>query len=145
MSGMPDKVNLDVIRSWLAPAGFHGVLRMDVLDYDEAAQRLRLSLEYRSAYARIPQVGDYHGGVLAAFLDVAGTFVSALAARGVVATTNLRTDYLRPPIRRDLIATARVVRAGRAVIVADIELTDGEGKVYAVARGNWTPVGQPGS
>lgn len=140
MSGMPDKVDLDVIRSWLSPAGFHGVLRMSIEDYDPDAQQLRLLLPFREEYARIPQVGDYHGGVLAAFLDVAGTFISALTAGTVVATSNLRTDYLRPPVRCDLLATGKIVRAGRSVIVSDVEVADADGRLYTVARGTWTPL-----
>jgi len=143
MSAMPDKIDLEVIKAWLGPHGFHSVLRMTVLDHDSDAQRLRLSLPFREEYTRIPQVGDYHGGVLSALLDVAGTFVAALSAGGVVATTSLRTDYLRPPIRCDLIATARTVRAGRSVVVADVEIADADGRLYAIGRGTWSPVAPP--
>ena len=145
MSALSTTVDLDVIRTWMAPAGFHRILQLDLLDYDPESQRLRLSLPFRDDYARLPHVGDYHGGVLAAALDVAGTFVSALAAGRVVATANLRTDYLRSPVRIDLIATAHIVRAGRTTIVADASLADETGKLFATARGTWCPIAtEPG-
>ena len=140
MIDVPDQIDLDTIRQWLGPVGFHAILRMDLLDYDATKPVLRLSLPFRDDYARIPQVGDYHGGVLAAFLDVAGTFAAALAAGGPAATVNLRTDYLRAPIKCDLIASGRVVRAGRSAIVVDADLSDEADKLYAVARGTWAPV-----
>ena len=137
MSELPDTVDLDVVRSWLS-GGFHDVLAMSVVDFDQDAGVLRLALPFQDRYARLPQVGDYHGGVLSAFLDVAGTFVAALAAGGPVATMNLRIDYLRPAVKCGLVATATIVRAGRSAIVADAEVADDKGRACAIARGTWT-------
>ncbi len=52
-----------------------------------------------------------------------------------VPTINLRIDYLRMAASTDLVATARVVRAGRTVGVVDIEVRDEEGRMIAVGRG----------
>jgi len=135
-------VDIDFLRGWLA-GGFHDFLKMEILDYDPEAKVLRMALPFRPEYSRLPSVGDYHGGIIGALLDVVGTFVAALAAGVPAATMNLRTDYLRAPIKCDLIATGRIVRAGRTAIVADAELTDSDGRSYAVARGTWTPLGSP--
>ncbi len=143
MSGSPE-FDLETIKGWLS-GGFHDVLDMSIEAFDPADGTLTLSLPYKDRYARLPAVGDYHGGVLAAFLDVAGTFCAALAAKGPAATANMRTDYLRPPVKVDLFATARIVRAGRSLIVCDVEATDGDGRKYAVARGSWAPVPMRGN
>lgn len=132
-------MDLETIKGWLS-GGFHDVLDMAIVSHDKATGTLTLALPYRDRYARLPAVGDYHGGVLAALLDVAGTFCAALAAGGPAATANMRTDYLRPPVKVDLLATARIVRAGRSLIVCDVEATDATGRQYAVARGSWMPV-----
>lgn len=133
------QINLGTIFQWLS-GGFHDVLKMSIVEHDADKGLLTLALPYRDAYARLPSVGDYHGGVLSAFLDVAGTFVAALATGGPAATVNMRTDFLRPPVKIDLLATAKIVRAGRSVIVCDVEVTDADGRQYAVARGTWAPV-----
>lgn len=133
-------IDMKSISEWLGPRGFHSILRMSVVEHDAEAMKLTLSVPYREEYARIPEVGDYHGGVLAAVFDVVGAFAAALATGTMVTTMNMRTDFLRPPIRCDLIATAKVVRAGRSTVVVDAELHDSSGKLYAVTRGTWSVV-----
>lgn len=139
MSESPASVDLETIHEWLA-GGFHDVLRMSVASHDPDGQRLTLALPFRPEYARLPSVGDYHGGILAALLDVTGTFTAALAARRIATTVNFRTDYLRPPIGVDLLSTGSVVRAGRSLITCDVAVSDADGREYAIARGTWMPV-----
>ena len=79
--------------------------------------------------------GQYHGGVIATLIDVAGDFALALIVGGPVPTINLRVDYLRPATRTNLTATARVRRAGRTVGVVDVDVHDDNGKLVAVGRG----------
>lgn len=128
----------DELQALLDSSEFHKFLRMRIVEADRAAGRLSVRLPYDEKYARLRDPGDLHGGVVAAVLDVAGTFVSILVAGRPTPTVNMRTDYMRPAIRRDVTARARVLRSGRSVAVVDVELVDDEGTVYAVARGNWS-------
>ena len=137
MSGDATTVTIETIKGWLG-GGFHDFLQMELAAYEPETASLTLALPYREAYARIAAVGDYHGGVLSAFLDVAGTFAAALAAGRIVATANIRTDYLRAPVKVDLSATARVLRAGRTLITCDVALADSDAVTYAIGRGTWT-------
>jgi uncharacterized protein (TIGR00369 family) len=130
-------VDLDVLRSFLG-SGFNRFLRMEILAADAAKGTISLKLPFDESFTRIPAAGDYHGGIIASLLDVAGTFAASLVARQATPTMNLRTDFLRAPKRCDLIATARVVRAGRSTIVADVEVADSAGTVFAIARGTWS-------
>ncbi len=44
----------------------------------------------------------------------------------------------KSPAKIDLIATGRLVRAGKALSVADVEISDDKGEVYAVGRGTFS-------
>jgi len=80
-----------------------------------------------------------HGGAIASLIDIAGTF-AIIAADGCDAVTvDLRVDYLRPVTSGDLVATARPVRVGRALAVADVEVTAADGRIAAVGRGLFKP------
>jgi uncharacterized protein (TIGR00369 family) len=134
---MPKELDLDTLRTFLG-IGFHRFLRMEIFAADAAKGTISIRLPFREEYARIPETGDYHGGIIAALLDVAGTFAASLIAKTPTPTMNLRTDYLRPPVRCDLVATARVLRAGRSAIVVDVEVAEPSGAVCAIARGTWS-------
>ncbi len=80
-------------------------------------------------------MGGVHGGLAAFMIDSAtGCTVQTVVPRGSGATTvNLAIDYFRP-IAADtgpLECAGRIVRAGRQIVIADAELKDGAGRVYA--------------
>lgn len=80
-----------------------------------------------------------HGGAIASLIDIAGTFAVIAAIGCDVVTVDLRVDYLRPVKSGDLVATARPVRVGRSLAVADVEVAGADGKIAAVGRGLFKP------
>src|SRR6516225_7742920 len=79
------------------------------------------------------ELGRYvHGGAIASLIDIAGTFAIIAAVGHDVVTVDLRVDYLRPVMSGDLLATARPVRVGRSLAVADVEVAAENGKIAAV-------------
>jgi len=111
---------------------FFGVA-VESLDYERL--ELVMKAPMRDEFERRPGSGQWHGGPIAAFIDIAGDFALALHVGAPVPTVNFRTDYLRPAVQTDLTATARVRRAGRTVGVVDIDVTDDAGRLVAVGRG----------
>ena len=103
------------------------------LDRDPPAITVRLPM--RPEFERRAGTGQWHGGPIAALIDVAGDYALALHTGGPVPTINFRTDYLRPAVDTPLTAFARVRRAGRTVGVVDVDVTDDEGRLVAVGRG----------
>ena len=79
--------------------------------------------------------GQYHGGVIASLIDIAGDFALIAVLGYGVPTINFRVDYLRPATNSDLLALARVRRAGRTIGVVDIDVTDTSGRLIALGRG----------
>jgi uncharacterized protein (TIGR00369 family) len=73
--------------------------------------------------------GVAHGGAIASLVDTAAAFaiLTLLEAGETTTTIDLTIHYLRPFIKGRATAYARVLRAGRRIIVISIEVLD-EGK-----------------
>jgi uncharacterized protein (TIGR00369 family) len=71
------------------------------------------------------QQGLFHGGMIAAVADVAGGYAAlSLAEPGQEAlTVEYKINFLAPARGDLLVATGRVVRAGRTLIVTTIDVT----------------------
>lgn len=76
-----------------------------------------------------------HGGVLSALIDSAGAWAFGLEYGEAVRTINLSVQYLSPavPTTPELAAEARVVRAGRRIVITEVNVHGLNG--LNVARG----------
>ena len=92
----------------------------------------------RSELERRPGTRQFHGGPIAAFIDIVGDFAIGMLVGGGVPTMNFRTDYLRPAVGSALVAVARVRRAGKTASVVDVEVVDDEEKIVALGRGTYS-------
>jgi uncharacterized protein (TIGR00369 family) len=115
-------------------------MRMRAKAVEREKETVVLEMPMRPEFERGKGTGQYHGGVIATLIDVAGDFAVALMVGGPVPTINLRVDYLRPASNTSLMATARVRRAGRTVGVVDIDVHDDNGKLVAVGRGTYSAI-----
>jgi uncharacterized protein (TIGR00369 family) len=75
-----------------------------------------------------------HGGAVASLIDTASAFaiLTTLAPDERVTTTDLTIHYLRPITGGRLIATARIIRAGRRVFVVNVDVNN-DGRLAATA------------
>lgn len=89
-----------------------------------------MQLEMRDELRR--NNGVAHGGAIASLVDTAAAFaiLTLLEPDETTTTIDLTIHYLRPLIKGRAIAHARVLRAGRRIIVISIEVLD-EGKAIA--------------
>lgn len=79
------------------------------------------------------KLGVMHGGIQACAIDLIGN-AAVSAPDTPMHTASLRINFFRPsPVDADLVFTAEVIRAGRAVAVARVTSTDADGRVCAVA------------
>jgi uncharacterized protein (TIGR00369 family) len=107
------------------------------------------SLDRGSCTARVParpaHVGDtvrpaLHGGLVSAAIDAAAGLAAftAVAPSDTLSTLDLRVDFLRPGrTDTDLLLSARLLRAGTRVAVAEVWAHHGDPE-QAVARGTVT-------
>ena len=95
--------------------------------------RATLSLQIRDDFKQ--NNGVVHGGVIAALIDSATAFaiLPLLEPEERTTTVDLTISYLRPLVSGAMVATARVVREGRRLIVVSADLTDSTGKLAATA------------
>ena len=77
----------------------------------------------------------FHGGILGTIADSMTCFaiLTKLGAQANVATTDFNIRFLRP-CHTDVTCTAKVIRAGRTLSLAEAEITDENGSVVAVAQ-----------
>ena len=102
---------------------------------------VEIRLPFKEDFLREDGSDWYHGGIVSALADIAGAYAAVTAAgggEGSGATIDLRIDWLKPARRGDLLATGRVVKAGRRICVADVEVRDAASVLVAVARGTFT-------
>jgi uncharacterized protein (TIGR00369 family) len=110
---------------------FMRFLGLTLLRSEPGAVEVRLPFE---EFMRQDGSDWYHGGVISALADIVGDY-AVITETGVgVPTIDLRVDYLRPARRGDLIATGRIVRVGRTVSVANVEIHDASGTLVALGR-----------
>jgi uncharacterized protein (TIGR00369 family) len=132
---MAQSVTREFLERLLRDSPFQEALKLKLDAFDHEAQTVTLRAVYGEHVERQPGTGQYHGGVIASLIDIAGDFALIAALGYGVPTINFRVDYLRPAMQTDLLAHARVRRAGRTIGVVDIEVVDGNGRLCALGRG----------
>jgi uncharacterized protein (TIGR00369 family) len=113
-------------------------LGLKVVSLDHARQEITVRMAMRPELERRPGTRQFHGGPIAAFIDITGDFAIGMLVGGGVPTMNFRTDFLRPAIGEGLTAVARVRRAGKTAAVVDIEVADDEKRLVAIGRGAYS-------
>ena len=135
-------VSQKTLETLLADSPFQNLLGLRLDAFDLAAQTVTIRSIYGPNVERSLGTGQYHGGVIASLIDIAGDFALIAVLGHGVPTINFRVDYLRPAANSDLIALARVRRAGRTIGVVDIDVTDARDRRIALGRGCYST--QPG-
>jgi uncharacterized protein (TIGR00369 family) len=135
---MSDAEALARLRAEMARPPYHAVLRPEPMSADPQTGTVVIRLPYRDEFRRAPDEPGYHGGVIAALVDLAGHAAVAVTVGRMVPTIDLRIDYLRAPAGGDLIARGKLLRAGRSIARADVEILDDKANVVAVGRGTYS-------
>jgi|GEM_PF-1626022 len=86
-----------------------------------------------------------HGGILCVLIDTAAWYAVALETDGWPATIELQTRFLAPAARTDLTASAHVVRAGKRLAVADVEVHTPDGTLIATGTATFALGARPAS
>ena len=131
----PLPMTRETLERHLDDSAFQRSLGLRLESFDAAQQTVAIRAVYGPQVERSNGSGQFHGGVIASLIDIAGDFALIAVLGFGVPTINLRIDYLRPAVNHDLLATARVRRAGRSIGVVDIEVTDHSGRLIALGRG----------
>jgi len=92
-----------------------------------------LHLEVRDELRR--NNGFVHGGVIASLADTAAAFaiLTMLETEETTTTVDMTIHYLRPLLKGQATARARVLRAGRRIITTSVDVFDETKRVAATA------------
>jgi len=124
---------LERLKADTARAPYHIFLQPDVVSVDEAAGEVSILFRAKPEFRRAHDSDDWHGGVIAALCDIAAHAAVAMRLGDFAPTIDLRIDYL-VPARGDLLAKAKLLRLGRSIGRADVEISDPSRKLVAVGR-----------
>lgn len=112
-----------------APVGELVGFRIASLEHGQAVFELEAGPQHANP------MGTLHGGILCDIADAAmGTAYATTLGEGESFTTlELKINFLRPFWSGKLVATGRVVKAGRTVGLAECDVIDVEGRLVARA------------
>ena len=136
---MSEYMTKDEVQALLDASPFIKFMNVQVVSLDTALDRIVVRMPLRPEFERRAGTGQFHGGAIASLIDLAGDYAVVMKVGAGVPTVNFRTDFLRPAMNTDLIATAQVRRAGRTIAVVDIDVHDEEKRLIAVGRGTYVP------
>ncbi len=98
---------------------------------------VEIALPWREEFAGMLQGTYMHGGVLAALLDTCGSYAVTARLLKPAPTVDLLVDFHRRSQAGDLTAFGKVVRLGRQLATASIEIVDGGGNLVASGRSKY--------
>jgi len=135
----PERLSVEQVQAIFDASPFLGFLQLRAVALDHDAGTLTVTMPMRPELERRLGTAQFHGGPIAAFIDIVGDFAVGMAVGGGVPTINLRIDYLKPAVGTLLTGIARVRRMGRTVALVDVDVHDEKQSLIAVGRGTYSP------
>jgi len=79
--------------------------------------------------------GQVHGGAIASLVDsaVAAAMGASMSFGERAATVEMKINYLAPVTEGQVFAESKIVKKGRTLTVGTTEVTDGNGRLLAIA------------
>ena len=123
-------------------------LRVETMDKEQVRVKFEMKEEFIGNYV----YGILHGGVISSVLDATGGIVASIGvlqklighpidnikkSLTKVGTIDLRVDYLRPGSGNYFTSTGSIMRTGRKVTVARMELQNDQNLLIAVGTGTY--------
>lgn len=129
-----DSAAREAMRNAFHEAPLHKLLGLHITDMGPDGVTVEMPVR-ESAFN---STGNLHGGSLATLIDVAAGTAAAIGSgfqpgRQTIVTADLHVRYLGRP-KGDLVrATAKVLKAGRQLVVVECQVTDDEDRIVAVS------------
>jgi uncharacterized protein (TIGR00369 family) len=135
----PERLSVEQVQVIFDASPFLAFLQLRAIALDHGAGTLTVTMPMRPEIERRIGTAQFHGGPIAAFIDIVGDFAVGMTMGGGVPTINLRIDFLKPAVGALLTGTARVRRTGRTVALVDVDVHDEKQSLVAVGRGTYSP------
>lgn len=128
---------MDRLRVEIARAPLHDFLRVEAVAVEDGTGVVTVRLPFRPEFRRAHDVDDYHGGIIAALIDLTAHAAVAVQTGGMAPTIDLRIDYLRAAPGVTLLSKGRVLRLDASIARADVEVWAGMDRLCAAGRGTF--------
>jgi uncharacterized protein (TIGR00369 family) len=123
----------DAVLGELEQGPFSATLRLKIEARGEGDVTVRMPFGEHLLNAGGPGV-PIHGGAIAALADFAAcAAVWTMPETRSSATISMTVNYTAPPVKTDLVARARVRRAGKRIASIAVEIRDHQGALVADA------------
>ena len=106
-------------------------VRLTALDDD----MVEITMPWREELVAHTEIRYTHGGIIATLIDLTGDYVIAAKLGHGVPTIDLRTDYHATALPGALTAHGRLVKLGRTLATADVQILSESGQLLASGRG----------
>ncbi len=131
-------LSMPELQEKLSASSFNSFLGLVVEEASPEQQRITVRVKLRPELERGRDTGQWHGGVIAALIDIVGDYALVMLLGRPLPTINFRVDYLRPAINTSLKVVAQVIRAGKSIGVVDVNVLNEAGELVAVGRANYS-------
>ena len=125
---------LDALKRELERPPFNRWLAATPISADQDGKGVSISLPFRPEFSYDPTSNIFHGGVIAALIDMAGYAAVAIRHDFPTPTISLHIEYLAPATSSTLIANARLRKLGRSLSRVDVDVF-GDDVLIAIGRG----------
>ncbi len=132
-------MSLEQLRHFITSSPYIRDWGIEITAADATRQTLTMRMPWCIQGADSDGSKTWHGGPVAALLDTAGAFAATMVAGRDCGTVGLNIDFLRPA-SGDLVANARVRKAGKTLSTVEVDIISADGKVCAVGRGTFYAV-----
>jgi uncharacterized protein (TIGR00369 family) len=129
-----ERCNLEALKDELQRPPFNRWLAAAPLSIADGGDAISVCLPFRPEFSYDATRNVFHGGVIAALIDMAGYAAVAIRHAFPTPTLSLHIEYLAPAMSAKLIANARVRKLGRSVSRVDVDIV-GDGALFAIGRG----------
>ena len=140
MSSDNGKAALERLIAELMRPPFHGWLKPTAISVNVERREIEIALAYRPELSHELHRGIFHGGVVAALVDIAGYAAVAIWQGAATPTMALHVEYLRPAVGHELRARGILRRMGRSVARVDVEVS-AAATLVALGRASYSTVG----
>ena len=118
---------------------FNAFLNLEIQRVNPTQQEIVVHFKPRPEFERLEGSGQWHGGPIAAAIDIAGDYALAMLVGNPLPTIGFSVDYLKPAAG-ELTLVARVRRLGKSIGVVDVEVLTQSNVLVALGRANYSTV-----
>ena len=110
-----------------------------IIDIDDGY--VKINVPFKEEFIGDALQNLWHGGSLASIADTAGGIAAATTIsfpNDKINTIDIRIDFLKGAINKDIYAVADVIKVGKRIINADIKIYQDEDDLITIARASYS-------